>query len=143
MHQLIQSLISPSRAFKLLKILTHPPPPEKIVFKCPTYLFFFFLKAKSATVTLYIKLKAQTLWTIFSHLHTSKLFTPDTSIFKDVALEERCFFILSRAWDKEKILSPHESSLKEFLCPKKETAELEWLHQKWILSVCFLAVTEF
>ena len=25
-------------------------------------------------------------------------------------IKERCFFVLSRAWDKEKILSPHEES---------------------------------
>ena len=46
MHQLIQSLISPSRAFKLLKILTHPPPPGKNCLQMPDLPFFFFVKGK-------------------------------------------------------------------------------------------------
>ena len=30
--------------------------------------------------------------------------------FQPIVTKERCFFVLSRAWDKEKILSPHEES---------------------------------
>ena len=47
MHQLIQSLISPSRAFKILKIPTHPPPPPRKKLSSnarPT--FFFLVKGK-------------------------------------------------------------------------------------------------
>ena len=60
------------------------------------------------------------------HVQTSTIMQAFTKKKKN---RERCFTVLSRAWDKEKILSPHEeSNLLDVRIPRSDAQPLSHKH---------------
>ena len=93
-------------------------------------------------------------------LHTSRISNVDSVMLVNSKFwarwrnRVRCFFVLSRAWDKEKVLSPHEKSNPRpsdcfFLCPtlvtRRKTSfslslfELKTYHLSFLFTNNFLS----